>query len=1454
MWACRKTLVFVLIGLTFCGLNPLYGQVGKDLCRHFIVSIDKYPGSNNRYLHSDKTIDATIDLLNSKFHIGTNDYVSVIYYGINKKARSNEDFITQPFLNGCPLLWMRKDSYESKWRDYIRVGGADFEYSGSVYSLQKASYSYSFYAVSKNEKVSRKVNITYLLRITDNVENNWLGAVAEYEAYLDGSSISEQQWTSVIDIIESNYTFEEVKCGDNRYAPINGKYGIYCCQVLSKEKPVAKSVIEIRNLNAQQIKQGHQVSFDYSENDGYNIERFQVAYRNSLDSLEPIFDSSSAPNGYVEFMVPETQNIDSLNLDIKLWVSRKNVCGSMIISPYDSVSGDQLEEVIPVKLEHSKILGMPLNQNWPWFSDNAQQTSLIWTIIFVVLFVVFLFAVYFILRKYHVTCGNTDVSVENISIIRVNLTDKNKGETERLNVAKIKIIIKKPIWSKGRSINEQVKAEICLNEQDNCKFILDPQKPLLSLNQTEIHIKDYTTELEVHAHPESIVDYIESQTEENCRKHYPIKASFQLKNSSGGKIASEEVNLDVLFEEIEQTPEIKLSGIDDANCQTVFFDDRIHDLELCTYEFVRTSNLKRMPKIVDTIPSLSCDKCEALRIENGKIILDMGRLSNPRDDFDEFPFVIKCRYSEHGYTQAKEISKQFVLRVRRNETRPELSVKVRDRIENVWKELKNGEERQLSDIHFIRGDNLCEFWNDIKVENTAQQGALGASIRISQFIIEPSVTQRDAQKAYENDETAFIDFKEPDLPIRLFNGRADAIKPKVGWNAFNRCVNYNDAQNKRRYDITVSLKIKFNYAIDRLGNGFFDKDLEYSSILTYKVYQDPVREWLGIDFGTSAIVALYTDDGGIRDLHQVKNELYKSEDYRDDSYEEGTEFLSSNVIFRDNSGDEKYYYPVQSQDQAQNNEKNPYHEAAICLSPTSSLEKTFRYSVMPCLKMMVGYEELPMLDALRGKSYNFGNTEVTFGNNKVNPLVRVDNVFREVYDQLLRFFVLPTLNDTDVENVILTVPNTYTSSNLKILEECLMSSSIASNIRNIRFVSESDAVACYYQSNWASLNTQREQLSEENILVYDMGAGTLDISLLNRHVDENNQKTTITVIGKIGAMRAGNFLDTILAETLSEHYPDCNLSELLRGIFTTEDFNRASDWKNFIKNKLKPLLNSETKTFTLTRDNCDALEDESSFQIDLDELRSSEQYNNYLESCSSGILETFFTFQGYDKKDNRPQIDTLVLSGRASNQKKLIDYLRKAINEWCGDGVNIVPLWRGNRDALKTSVIEGGATLVSRFSRKDSGVVFRSNNITADYGVIYKDNLGNTCYMEILDHKETHSCVKTINGVDHYVYHKEHNNVNLQDVTQLTLVQTYTKEPVLSDGTISEYCTVMNKYDVPEDVDRTSLSICLDIDENGEISITIGGASSRSQAANQVDLKSEVYEKGLWPMMNGMAY
>ncbi|ETR72720.1 MAG: hypothetical protein OMM_07363 [Candidatus Magnetoglobus multicellularis str. Araruama] len=99
--------------------------------------------------------------------------------------------------------------------------------------------------------------------------------------------------------------------------------------------------------------------------------------------------------------------------------------------------------------------------------------------------------------------------------------------------------------------------------------------------------------------------------------------------------------------------------------------------------------------------------------------------------------------------------------------------------------------------------------------------------------------------------------------------------------------------------------------------------------------------------------------------------------------------------------------------------------------------------------------------------------------------------------------------------------------------------------------------------------------NKEYLLVYDIGAGTLDITYLCISKD-NDRKTTISFLGRIGNHVAGNYLDYAIAKAIFDKH-EKSFGFKRTGQAPIEDIEPQRQLKNIIINHIKPILSKEDK-------------------------------------------------------------------------------------------------------------------------------------------------------------------------------------------------------------------------------------------------------------------------------------
>jgi hypothetical protein len=382
-------------------------------------------------------------------------------------------------------------------------------------------------------------------------------------------------------------------------------------------------------------------------------------------------------------------------------------------------------------------------------------------------------------------------------------------------------------------------------------------------------------------------------------------------------------------------------------------------------------------------------------------------------------------------------------------------------------------------------------------------------------------------------------------------------------------VPYQDLNGRYIYDAIVEIPFSYKYLIDRTGvlirsceknpSGFWKANegfmQEGNCLLHVRLERALAPEWLCLDFGTSAVVALYGAIGQqttpLLALNKYRKSKFITSAYRGDSSrqmdiaESSDDFLPSVTYFNDhNTGDYQECKPA-----------TDFDGSAIWFSPTTGMTAGAIDYQLPSLKLILGFDTLPDIfsdNAHKNFKYlakdpndpkNLIPRQLKYpDSNELTEICDVNNLIEIIYHQLFEYYVRPTVdevakhNHRPLEKIILTIPNTFTPQNVEMLRKLIPRLMPTIRMDQIRFVSESDAVACYYLANeqYFPCAPDRYTSFEEDLLVYDMGAGTLDLTYLHRVRTATNteQSQHITIEGKMGVSKAGNYLDYIIAEIL----------------------------------------------------------------------------------------------------------------------------------------------------------------------------------------------------------------------------------------------------------------------------------------------------------------------------------
>ena len=390
----------------------------------------------------------------------------------------------------------------------------------------------------------------------------------------------------------------------------------------------------------------------------------------------------------------------------------------------------------------------------------------------------------------------------------------------------------------------------------------------------------------------------------------------------------------------------------------------------------------------------------------------------------------------------------------------------------------------------------------------------------------------------------------------------------------------------------------------------------------------PRPEWLCVDYGSSAIACKY--DKSLIDLKLRKEEVIRSDSeltkYRRDDLEKGTKFLNSDILLYESPQEREKAESSLCSEQEQGTFL-PYSYQAVFLAPTSSLLKDRFLTQIPCLKILVGNEILPKHEPYEmfGYYHKDGSGSVVKEmardvDNKEQCLLYVNTLFAESYHILFKYFIGGKMEDVrDINKLALTYPNTYTPYHLSVLKR--IAQNVFPRLRTLTFVSESDAVAAYYMDHWKEYHADIKKLKNpegECVLVYDMGAGTLDVTYFKQEWNATKCYHKLDIIGKLGTGRAGNYIDYVIATIV------CRLAGIDTIIARTDIkgdgdvYSQRVILKQVVKSQIKPKLSGLTNQviqFTLQN------EGGIVYSVNTNDIIADQDFNDCLDECTFGVID-----------------------------------------------------------------------------------------------------------------------------------------------------------------------------------------------------------------------------------------
>lgn len=676
-------------------------------------------------------------------------------------------------------------------------------------------------------------------------------------------------------------------------------------------------------------------------------------------------------------------------------------------------------------------------------------------------------------------------------------------------------------------------------------------------------------------------------------------------------------------------------------------------------------------------------------------------------------------------------------------------------------------------------------------------------------------------------------------------------------------LEHNKVVGMKENRVNIVAQFEFDYLEDVSGEFIPDETpmQHFSAMLRFDVENDPGSDWLCVDYGTSASVAAFGDGSYkntfVLNLDERLLELLQNLAPRMQSprFEEGTPFLSSNVIFRDLGVLNTKYYD----------------KRLMWLSPS---EPQFQGNgmMLPYMKALVGYRHLPNASSYSNLRYKMNQEDKEVCMAEVE--LPIERIFKATYSSLFHDFILPTIKKLDkkANKLVLTVPNTYTPRHMDYIRRIVIETLPEIRPEYIWFVSESDAIACYYINKWHQLNSDRPEQEKdqlrnkgEHILAFDMGAGTLDITYFSIEPDDEECKK-LEIKAKIGLNKAGNYLDYILAQVLvaTHNFP--------QGILSPNDVTfqmLASKLKHFIKTQLKVSLFTDNE-IVFKEWNGQQLDNftYNDLSIDLQKIREHRLIEEFINETTHSLLDNFFEINGYE--EGSTPIDTVVMAGRSiqfgKGKLSIENSVMDAVQRWNGGASSYKLRLQG--DVLKTIVSEGALYFATIYSDAASIVKIRNRNLYASYGVVYTKPDGKTAYYELLNTKtkpikSPNLDDNSTNGVYIYQYDTDRYNAHDRKDVRLDLrggstayfVQSYSNDTAQDwDAKRRDLITEMFPFNTRQAVasasELKSVPVRIVVNADGEMLFYAGMIHDEATAPLRIDVTdNKSFNESMWPYL-----
>ena len=540
-------------------------------------------------------------------------------------------------------------------------------------------------------------------------------------------------------------------------------------------------------------------------------------------------------------------------------------------------------------------------------------------------------------------------------------------------------------------------------------------------------------------------------------------------------------------------------------------------------------------------------------------------------------------------------------------------------------------------------------------------------------------------------------------------------------------------------------------------------------------------EWLCVDFGTSAVVAAYAqsllhENNALINLKEQKRYILGEAHHHDKNKisvdDEKENLISSKIFFNETAAENRDFMEITE-------EAADYGEYTIWFSP--SVNAANQDYQLPCLKTIMGYDHLPniFIETVKNLKYwqktNGKMEEKKLFDEDNRPTMTVNMVAQVIYRQLFYHYLKNRMGrdgksqeHRKVNKLVLSVPNTFTPLNIAAVQSLARETMPEVNPEYLYTVSESDAVACYYLvrereflDNSKENDEERQRLDKkESVLVYDMGAGTLDLTWFIKECDTMGN-TTMTVKGRMGLNKAGDYLDYVLATILMKLYEESiqkagkkedDLLTILHDVLLLDStgIRVASKHRKALKDFVKKLKIQLDKKGLIIDNIGGGLELDgnplSLPECKTDDILKHDDFQKFLSDITESVLTNFADRFGTDGKLD---IDVLVFSGRSTSMRVIRQAVSKRIATVLDDRHKLlfadicsrrlardIEIQNNDNSQLKT-VVTYGALAYANFQREGDNFTIIEEPFYATYGIVLRSAQSGNKWIPLLGRDAT---------------------------------------------------------------------------------------------------------------------